>query len=101
MTNCGGNVANNAIFFHTCTNLTNCTGSGNATDSCTGFSGCTNLTNCTGGGKGSGYAFYNCRIMSMNSIASGSSGAYSGCYMHASGTDDPVGDTAAGGWNRS
>jgi hypothetical protein len=28
-------------------------------------------------------------------------GNSSGCYMHATGTDDPVGDTAAGGWNRS
>jgi hypothetical protein len=25
---------------------------------------------------------------------------YTNCYMHASGTDDPVSDTAAGGWNR-
>jgi hypothetical protein len=62
------------------------------------------LTNCTGNGTGdsAGYGFHSCRVMSFCKPGSTSTtSTYSSCYMHATGTTDPVDDTAAGGWNRS
>jgi hypothetical protein len=65
LTNCTGTgtgTGSNGYGFYSCGNLTNCTGSGTGTsDSGIGFSRCTNLTNCTGTGAGSnGYGFYSC-----------------------------------------
>ncbi|MDR2449790.1 MAG: hypothetical protein LBD52_07515 [Prevotellaceae bacterium] len=118
LTNCTGTGTGSTYGygFYNCTYLTNCTGSGTGTsDNATGsgygygFSNCTYLTNCSGTGTarssstGGGYGFNGCRIMMFckpGSTAS-TSATYSSCYMHASGTTDPVADTAAGGWNRS
>ena len=43
--------------FHSCTNLTNCSGTGTSSgpDRGTGFMSCTNLTNCSGSGTGTGF----------------------------------------------
>ena len=117
LTNCTGTGtgAETGTGFRNCTNLTNCTGSGTSSGvgsygSGTGFYGCTNLTSCTGtgtkiginSGAGSGYGFKDCRIMMMCKPGSASTTAtYSECYMHASGVNDPVLDTADGGWNVS
>jgi hypothetical protein len=74
--------------FNNCKKMTNCTGM-NAFNI---FKNCTNLMSCSGINS---YRedFDNCRIMSF------CKGTYKDCYMHAEGTDIPVGDTAAGGWN--
>jgi pyruvate dehydrogenase complex dehydrogenase (E1) component len=47
--------------------------------------------------------FYLCRIMfgCYRSQDAGDQSTFSQCYMHASGTTDPVADTAAGGYNRN
>jgi hypothetical protein len=94
--------------FYNCTNLTSCTGTGTGSESGNGygFYGCTNLTSCAGKGSnsagGAGYGFCNCRVMMLCRPNSTSKTAtYITCYMHNSGTTDPVADTAAGGWNRS
>ena len=56
--------------FLSCTNLTNCTGTGtgNGSGGGNGFGSCTNLTNCTGNGTGGGYGggngFRSCKICS-------------------------------------
>jgi hypothetical protein len=117
-----------AVGFRDCTNLVNCAGTGNSMAMSSGFQGCTNLTNCTGisigngsnrygfigctnlisctgtgAATGDGFGFLTCRIMLFCKPGStpSSEATYSSCYMYAEGTDDPVGDTAAGGWNRS
>jgi hypothetical protein len=103
LTNCTGTATATAtedagaVGFFTCTNLVNCTGTGTGVNYGFGFLTCTNLVNCTGTGSGAivGHGFSGCRIMLF------CSGTYLGCYMHATGSTDPVGDTAAGGWNRS
>jgi hypothetical protein len=107
LANCTGTASGTGTCFgfYNCTSLTNCTG----TASAYGFYSCTSLANCAGSGTGSGtgaatsYGFYSCRIMLMCKpvATSGTTATYGSCYMHASGTTDPVADTAAGGWNRS
>ena len=63
LTNCtgtGSSTGGGSYGFTSCTNLTNCTGTG-----ITGFSSCTNLTNCTGTGTaGYGSGFTSCKICS-------------------------------------
>ena len=44
----------NVCGFRSCTNLTNCSGTGSGTSYGYGFISCTNLTNCTGSGSGTG-----------------------------------------------
>jgi hypothetical protein len=61
------------------------------------FNYCNFLTGCKGkAGSATGSAFSSCRRMLMNTCVQG---VFASCYMHSSGTTDPVGDTAAGGWN--
>jgi hypothetical protein len=109
--NCIGNNTSHSgggYGFYGCTNLTNCIGVGSSGPSAMGigFSTCTNLINCTGTGThtttNNSYGFYNCRMMLFckPGLASGTA-TYEMCYMHATGTGDPVADTATGGWNRS
>jgi hypothetical protein len=128
LVNCTGNTnGNDGFCFYYCTNLTNCSGTANGARSygfinckslrdCTcivntpddnngygssGFKNCTNLVNCTGNTNASySYGFESCRIM-MFCNGTSTTSVYNACFMHASGTDDPVADTAAGGWNRS
>jgi hypothetical protein len=102
-----GNGSASSYGFAYCAHLSNCTakvfGSGYAPGF--GFYYCNNSIDCmalTGARLGAtnndgeqGSGFYYCRIMLMNA-----SDSYSSCYMHATGTTDPVADTAAGGWNR-
>nr|DAF13302.1 MAG TPA: hypothetical protein [Caudoviricetes sp.] len=71
-----------------------------------GYNQCTGMQMCSGYGRtdgaGSGYGFNACRVMFGCYPASDSTkGTYYACYMHASGTNDSVADTAAGGYNRS
>jgi hypothetical protein len=90
--------------FSDCENLTNCSAvfdiNSSGSGSSTGFSSCKNLINCSGVGR---YAFSGCRIMTFckPGATPSTTGTYINCYMHATGTADPVDDTAAGGWNRS
>jgi hypothetical protein len=94
-------ITSSGSAFRNCKNLINCNGIGVGIG--TAFYGCTYLMNCTGAAGGNSSAFYNCRIMSFckPGPTQSTSNIYNGCYMHAAGTDDPVSDTAAGGWNRT
>jgi hypothetical protein len=94
--------------FDTCLKLVNC----NATATGVGTSGrgigaafynCKSLYTCTGtgaSGNGSGYVYLECRVMFGCSRITWKTACFSSCYMHVSGTTDPVADTAAGGYNR-
>jgi hypothetical protein len=68
--------SSNGYGFHSCANLTNCTGTGTGTDIIgSGFYNCTSLTNCTGTGTGgnNGYGFYNCTSLT-NCTGTGTGG---------------------------
>jgi hypothetical protein len=113
LTNCTGISASSrqavCLGFRDCKDLTNCTGTGTCSASSSGegigFQNCKNLVNCTGTGTGSifGFGFDSCRIMLFckPGATASTTATYNNCYMHATGTTDPVADTAAGGWNRS
>jgi hypothetical protein len=92
--------------FSNCTCLVNCTAIvQSSTKWAYGFQNCKQLIKCAATGiastsSQSGYGFYSCRILFFcETKASSSTATYGDCYMHASGTDDPVDDSAAGGYN--
>jgi hypothetical protein len=88
---------NFGIAIYRARNLVNCTSNviGNDQGASFAFNECQNMIGCKGVHSGVGTGFYQCRILLMNAGT-----GFSGCYMHDTGTTDPVGDTAAGGWNR-
>ena len=95
--------------FHSCTNLTNCTGSGSSTGSGYGFYSCTNLTNCTGSGSGAGsdysygYGFRLCTVV-ISCKAGGhcTTNVFKDCYASSSKTSSyACADTANGGFNNT
>ena len=71
--------------FHSCTNLTNCSGTGTGTAGY-GFHSCTNLTNCSGSG------FRSCTNL-INCTSSGSSTGFRSCtnLTNCSGTGTGIG----------
>jgi len=99
-----------------CSSLLNCTshnksGSGSTYDDCCGFSSCTNMTGCKGygwsGDVSNSYDFLGCRVLFgcaplelYSAEISAGKNIYMNCYMNATGTANPVADTAAGGYNR-
>ena len=90
-----------AVGFDSCTNITNCTGTGNGTGNGYGFDRCTNIINCTGtgtgNGDGAGVGFDNCKKCQQNT-ATGSTAKYNTSYADA-GTAYPCADTPNGGFN--
>ncbi len=94
--------------FYSCTQLTNCTGTG--TGSGYGLYNCTQLTNCTGNGTGSfggwGYGFYgciqltNCTGTGTNSSSSGQGYGFHSCTQltNCTGTGTGTGDGQGNGF---
>ncbi len=101
--------------FSNCNNFTLCNGNGNGTNAGSlsgiitgcGFFKCNDFTlsngTGTGTGSGKGYGFSECRcfVLCKPSTIAPKTGVYNECYMHSTGTSDPVADTAAGGYNRT
>ena len=93
--------------FRSCTNLTNCTGTGTGTGNGYGygFRSCTNLTNCTGAGtgNGSGYGFRSCAVViGCKAGKHCSTAVFQECYASSSETSTyACADTANGGFNNT
>lgn len=102
-----------SIGFMSCSLLTGCTGESMSYEMpgagvAAGFSSCQRLVCCAGVGSATGAnnahgcGFYGCRVMTMCRPLSASKHAtYVTCYMHTSGSNGAVADTADGGWNVS
>ena len=95
--------------FYSCTNLTNCTGTGtgNGNGSGNGFRSCTNLTNCTGTGtgtgNGNGIGFHSCTVV-IGCKAGGhcTTNVFQDSYASSSKTSTyACADTANGGFNNT
>jgi hypothetical protein len=96
--------------FNNCGRLINCIANvavvtASVSDS-VGFLSCKYLFGCKGTASAtssySGFGFANCRVLfgcGTTEDALSSTATYGDCYMHLTGTDDPVDDTAAGGYN--
>lgn len=102
-TNCFVTASSNggAYGFIGCNNLSNCAASvtGNIA---VGFISCYKLTGCNGRGIGQSgnICFDRCRtLFGCGSYGTTSAAVFKNCYMGNSGTTNPVGDTAAGGYN--